>query len=155
MENEAKTEQKKCMVCQKQGCKCISLVRTIVFGLACLLIGTLVGGSFGHREFRRGDGRMMHQMEGGKMMMNIQMNHEMGMQNMMMDMTMAMKGKTGKELEKSFLTEMVPHHQGAVDMAKMIVADPNASAELKAFAQQIITAQEKEIGQMNEWLKKY
>jgi uncharacterized protein (DUF305 family) len=94
-------------------------------------------------------------MEGGKMMMNIQMNHEMGMQNMMMDMTMAMKGKTGKELEKSFLTEMVPHHQGAVDMAKMIVADPNASAELKAFAQQIITAQEKEIGQMNEWLKKY
>jgi uncharacterized protein (DUF305 family) len=48
---------------------------------------------------------------------------------------------------------MIPHHAGAIDMAKVEIAfgkDP----ELKKLAEAIIKAQETEIAQMQEWLKK-
>jgi uncharacterized protein (DUF305 family) len=77
------------------------------------------------------------------------------MQGMMMNMTAGMQGKTGADLEKAFLTEMVPHHQGAVDMAKMLLNSTSTPENLRNFAQQIITAQEAEIKQMGEWLKNY
>ncbi len=93
----------------------------------------------------------MHQMPDGSMMMN---------SSNMMDMTMTemvevMKGKTGKALEKEFIVGMIPHHQGAVDMAKLLLQDKTVSEELQKFANDIIIAQESEIKMMNEWLKKY
>ncbi len=98
----------------------------------------------------------MHKMPNGEMMMNdgSPMNMDMG------DMTMNqmvddMKGKTGKDLEKAFLIGMVPHHQGAVDMANLLLKDNRISPEVANFAKAIITAQEKEINMMNTWLKKY
>jgi uncharacterized protein (DUF305 family) len=91
----------------------------------------------------------MHMMSDGKMMKND------GMDSMMYDMVANMKGKTGKELEKAFLVDMVPHHQGAVDMAKLLLEDKTIRPELVKFANDIITAQESEIKQMNEWLKSY
>lgn len=94
----------------------------------------------------------MHQMPDGSMMMN---NGGSMMDMTMNDMVGMMNGKTGKALEKEFITGMIPHHQGAVDMAKKLLADPTVSPELKNFANQIITAQEGEIKMMNEWLKKY
>lgn len=94
----------------------------------------------------------MHQMPDGSMMMNTG--------NSMMDMTMTdmvgmMKGKTGKALEKEFITGMIPHHQGAVDMAKLLLQDKNVNPEIRTFAENIIKAQESEIKMMNEWLKSY
>ena len=50
---------------------------------------------------------------------------------------------------------MIPHHQGAVDMAKLLLEDKTVSPQLQKFAQDIITAQESEIKMMNEWLKNY
>jgi uncharacterized protein (DUF305 family) len=94
----------------------------------------------------------MHQMPDGSMMMN---NGGSMMDMTMSDMVGMMSGKTGKALEKEFITGMIPHHQGAVDMAKKLLADPTVSPELKNFANQIISAQEGEIKMMNEWLKKY
>lgn len=45
---------------------------------------------------------------------------------------------------------MIPHHQGAVDMAKYLV---NAKhPELQKMGQDIIIAQEKEINQMKQWM---
>ena len=83
-----------------------------------------------------------------------EMDHS-GMSGMMASMNDSLKGKTGTELEKAFLSEMIVHHQGAVDMAKMLVADKTIKPELATFGNSIITAQEKEISQMNEWLKAY
>jgi uncharacterized protein (DUF305 family) len=54
--------------------------------------------------------------------------------------------------EASFVVNMIPHHQEAVDTARLILAK-GESAELKKLAQAIITAQEKEIAMMQKWSK--
>jgi len=53
----------------------------------------------------------------------------------------------------AFMQGMIPHHQGAVDMAE-IVLKYGKDAETRDLAQQIITSQNKEIAQMREWLEK-
>jgi uncharacterized protein (DUF305 family) len=95
-----------------------------------------------------------HTMSDGTMMHNTApMDHSMA--SMMMDMTKNMRGKSGAELEKSFITEMIPHHQGALDMANLLLEDKSINPKIKSFAENIITAQKAEIDQMNEWLKSY
>lgn len=97
----------------------------------------------------------MHQMPDGSMMGNGGSDASMSMDSMMDGMLANMKGKSGKELEKAFLTDMIPHHQGAVDMAKLLLQDKTIRPELVKFANDIVSAQEGEIKQMNEWLKNY
>jgi uncharacterized protein (DUF305 family) len=53
-----------------------------------------------------------------------------------------------------FLDTMIAHHQGAVEMAKMIEIRTK-NAELKKFGAQIIADQEKEIGQMKAWREQW
>jgi uncharacterized protein (DUF305 family) len=102
---------------------------------------------FGSRSNMMGNVNGMHSMRGGSMMMD----GSMTMGGMVNDL----KGRTGKDLEKAFITGMIPHHQGAVDMAKLLLQDKTISPQLQKFAQDIITAQESEIGVMNLWLKSY
>ena len=52
-----------------------------------------------------------------------------------------------------FRTHMIPHHQGAVEMAKVALKHAK-NPETKRMAQKIIDDQEKEITEMQEWLKK-
>lgn len=54
--------------------------------------------------------------------------------------------------EEAFVVNMIPHHQEAVDTARLVLARGD-SAELKKLAQAIITAQEKEIAMMQKWSK--
>jgi uncharacterized protein (DUF305 family) len=53
-----------------------------------------------------------------------------------------------------FRTHMIPHHQGAVDMAKVALKHAK-DPETKKMAQKIVDDQEKEIGEMQAWLKKH
>jgi uncharacterized protein (DUF305 family) len=98
--------------------------------------------------------KVMHQMPDGSMMMNH--GSPMDMMNMTMnDMSKMLDGKTGRALEKEFIVGMIPHHRGAVDMAKVLLQDKTTSVEMKKFAEDIIKAQEGEIKMMNAWLLKY
>lgn len=68
----------------------------------------------------------------------------------MMHSSDMMEGKTGDDFDEAFINEMIEHHEGAIDMAKM--ADRFAKHdEIKQLSRDIITAQEKEITQMKQW----
>ena len=53
--------------------------------------------------------------------------------------------------DADFVRAMIPHHQAAIDMAKVLL-DHGKDPELRKLAQNIITAQEKEITEMEDWL---
>jgi uncharacterized protein (DUF305 family) len=53
-----------------------------------------------------------------------------------------------------FVRQMMPHHQAAVDMAKVVLAH-GKDPEIKKLAQDIVAAQEKEIAFMRSWLAKH
>jgi len=54
--------------------------------------------------------------------------------------------------DTDFVKSMLPHHQGAVDMAK-IELQYGKDPAMRKLAEDVIAAQQQEIGQMNEWLK--
>ena len=55
-----------------------------------------------------------------------------------------------KPFDRAFVDEMVPHHQGAVEMAQVLL-ERTDDAELKKLGQTIIDAQEGEITAMNDF----
>ena len=68
----------------------------------------------------------------------------------MNSMNAQLKGKTGDDLDKTFLSLMTEHHQAAIDMATQ--AKQSAKhPELKMMADDIISAQTREIEQMKTW----
>ena len=104
--------------------------------------------------------KMMQEMH-GKMMgggMGMQPNGDTGPSSqafngvnakMHQDMAITFSGNA----DIDFANSMIPHHQGAIDMAKVELAfgkDP----EIKKLAETIIKAQEDEIAVLKEWLKK-
>jgi uncharacterized protein (DUF305 family) len=57
-----------------------------------------------------------------------------------------------KPFDRMFIDMMIPHHQGAIRMARAELAK-GKNAKLRSIARGIITAQAAEIRQMNSWRK--
>ena len=68
---------------------------------------------------------------------------------MMKDMHITYSGNP----DADFVRGMIPHHQGAIDMAK-VQLQHGKNAQIRKMAAKIIKDQEREIAQMQAWLKK-
>ena len=70
--------------------------------------------------------------------------HEMGMDD---DASML---QDAKPFDREFIDMMIPHHQGAIRMARAELEE-GENRELKQLAQAIVDAQAEEIDEMNTW----
>ncbi len=63
------------------------------------------------------------------------------------DMAIAFTGNA----DRDFAAGMIPHHQGAIDMANTVLRH-GSDPEMRALAQNVIRAQEAEIAQLRAYL---
>ncbi len=82
-----------------------------------------------------------------------QMAHDMGMHGMVDDDDMAeLSAATGAEFDRLFLEAMIVHHEGAIEMTRMIIDSNNS--EVRALAESIISSQSAEIELMRTLLSR-
>ena len=84
----------------------------------------------------------------------LDMGHEMhGMSGMLSDTELAELNKaSGSNFDRLWLTGMIAHHDGAIDMTKMM--EETKDPEIKAFGENVIKVQSAEIAQMKALLSK-
>lgn len=75
--------------------------------------------------------------------------YETVMAGMMKSMMTPLTGKA----DLDFMQNMIPHHQGAIDMSKAVL-QYGKDAEVKSLAENVIKAQESEIAMLKAWLEK-
>ncbi len=56
-------------------------------------------------------------------------------------------------VDQQFAQMMIPHHQSAIDMSKAYLKQPMQDAQIKKMAMNIISSQQKEIGELKSWLR--
>ena len=76
-----------------------------------------------------------------------------GMDGMLSDSEIfTLKGSTGKAFDKLFLTGMIGHHEGAINMVMMI--ENSSNSDISKLGKEIVKSQAAEIELMKQLLKK-
>ena len=73
------------------------------------------------------------------------------MQKMMITMPAMHTGMMNKDADVAFACGMIAHHQGAIDMAQVLL-EHGDDPQMRALAEEIIAAQVAEIDRMTSWL---
>ncbi len=120
----------------------------LIIGLLTLILGLIIGyfaGASTYRPF-------------GVMSKNYSQTRctddFVGMHGAMSGMTTGLSGKTGDALDLAFLDGMIIHHEGAIEMAQMLLRGTKRP-ELIKLGNDIITAQTSEIQMMKQWRKEW
>jgi hypothetical protein len=124
----------------------------VVGTIACLLTIGVRGAPWTQSGMMGGPNAGMRMQMMDKMMDRMMKGHDMDdMMSMSMDdMSAMLEGKTGDEFDAAFIEGMIPHHQGAIDMAQAALQSAKHE-EIKAMARDIMSAQQREIDQMKQW----
>lgn len=137
----------------------------IIVAMLALLVGG-IGGFLAAKHVRDDDGdrfglRRDENREADTQGNNaVPSNRSEGTMNMMSDGSMmGDNGMMGMHMmisnEREFLTEMIPHHQEAVDTTRQVLAHGATTPEVKKLVEGIIAAQEKEIADMKTWYQNW
>lgn len=124
----------------------------MVAGIVGLLAGIIIAGGTAVLAVNN-DNRGMMKMMGmnTSRMMDTDSGH-MGMS--MNQMSDDLKSRTGDDFDANFISMMIAHHQGAINMAKL--AEKNAKhQEIKDLSKDVISAQTKEIENMKQWQQQW
>lgn len=136
--------------------------QTIIIGLLTLIVGLLIGYSFGgnmmsNRGYFSND-RMQEEIDervddemGEHMYGDDIINKDGAMIHAMDEMMLEFRGKTGEAYEEAFLRGMIVHHIGAIEMAKELLKQTDRP-ELVELANNIIKSQSEEVNMMKSWL---
>jgi uncharacterized protein (DUF305 family) len=94
----------------------------------------------------------MMTMRAGAEMSEADRGYMKAMQTMQQSM---MKMEMTGDPSGDFARMMIPHHQSAIDMADILLAQKDVDAEIKAMAEKMKAEQAKEIEQLKTWLESH
>ena len=121
---------------------CIVLAATVVATAQNTTPEACRGGQMGQRS---------HAMPGTTDMSGMTETQKAYMQGMDQMNSAMMAGMMAEDPDVAFVCGMIPHHQGAIDMAK-VVLQYGKDPWVKELAQKVIDAQTQEIADMTKWL---
>jgi uncharacterized protein (DUF305 family) len=128
--------------------------RTLVY--AGLLLATAAFPAAAQQDQHEHSGQQQEQQQeaqhgSGAGMMGM---HGAAMQTAMQRMQQSMSGGMSGDPDIDFARMMIPHHQGAIDMAR-VQLETGKDPQLRQMAQKIVEDQEREIATLKEWLAKH
>lgn len=121
---------------------------SILYGVIGLLAGMLIIGFTATFAVNNNHSGMMRMMG-----MNTHSDNDGMMDDddmSMSEMTTMLENKSGDEFDQSFIEQMIIHHEGAIEMAK-IAQQKAKHQELKSLADDVVSAQSREIDMMQTW----
>ena len=123
--------------------------QSILYGVIGIFLGGIIAILASSYAVNSNNANMMNMMGMNNSQMMGGANH-----SSMNDMMNVLQNKTGDEFDELFISQMIEHHQGAIDMANQAKQSAKHD-EIKQLAEDIISAQEKEINQMKMWQKEW
>ena len=127
--------------------------QNLILGLVIGILATLLISNYSVNNQNYGMMKMMGMGRGVNTMTDEDMMSMMGGDDHhgMDSMVEELEGVSGADFDKKFIESMIEHHQGAIDMARLIPAK-SERPELLKMGEDIINVQSSEIDMMNNWL---